>query len=237
MAVKKAVAKKSPTRAKKAPAAKADSIKKQEVQAVFQSPLSSLTEKQRRALTLGILVVLILGALVYYYKGKFVAATVNGKPIFRSAVVQQLEMQYGKQTLDSLVTQQLIIDEAQAKGSTATDKEIDSEIKKIEDQLKAQGQTLEAALAAQGLTRDYIVNQTRIQILLQKLLANKLKVSDKEVADFLEKNKEALPKDTKEEDLKKQAKAQIENQKLGEEVQKLITDLKAKAKINTYAQY
>ncbi len=237
MAVKKATIKKSPARAKKAPAAKTDSIKKQEVHAVLQSPLSSLTEKQRRALTLGILVVLILGALAYYYKGKFVAATVNGKPILRSAVVQQLEKQGGKQALDSLITQQLIIDEAQAKGATATDKEIDSEIKKIEDQLKTQGQTLETALAAQGLTRDYIVKQTRIQILLQKLLANKLKVSDKEVADFLEKNKEALPKDAKEEDLKKQAKAQIENQKLSEEVQKLITDLKAKAKINTYAQY
>lgn len=233
MAVKKATIKKSPARAKKPVLTKTASAKVQATQ-ISQSPLSSLTEKQRRALTLGILVVLILGALAYYYKGKFVAATVNGKPILRSAVVQQLEKQGGKQTLDSLIAKNLVEQEAKKRGIAVSDDEV---LKKINDSLKAQGQTLEAVLQAQGLTKEYVIDSARLQFLLEKMLAEKTKATDKEISEFIEKNKSVFPEGTKEEDMKKQAKAQVENQKFSTEAQKLITDLKAKAKINTYAQY
>ncbi len=232
MATKKVSAKKSSKVAKKS-LAKKESQAMQESQ-VMQSPLAGLTEKQRRSLTLGILVVLIISALAYYYKGQFISATVNGKPILRSTVVKQLEKQGGKQTLDSLITEQLILQEAQKRNITMSDAEV---LSQIEDTLKAQGQSLDAVLKAQNLTKEFIISAAKPQFILQKMLKEKISVSDKEIADFLEKNKEALPKDAKESDLKKQAKAQIENQKLSSEAQKLIADLKAKAKINNYAQY
>ena len=87
-------------------------------------------------------VIIILAALAYYYKSLFIAVTVNGSPITRLAVIEELEKVSGKQVLDSLITKKLINGEAIKKGVSVTSEEVDAEIKNIENQIKAQGQTL-----------------------------------------------------------------------------------------------
>ncbi len=183
-----------------------------------------------------IAVVIIIGALAYAYKGLFIAATVDGSPISRLTVIQELEKASGKSLLDSLINEKLIQNEVSAKKIVVSDDEINSEIKTIGDQVAAQGNTLDAALAAQGMSIDDLKKRITIQKELEKLVADKINVTDEEVAQYIKDNEISIP-EGKEAAIAGQIKNEIRNQKLNTEAQTLITDLKSKAKIQYFINY
>jgi foldase protein PrsA len=180
--------------------------------------------------------ILVIGALVYVYKGLFIAATVNGSPISRLSVIQKLEKASGKNLLDSLITDKLIQDAAKAKGISVSDDEVNVEIKKIQDQVTAQGSTLDKALAAQGMSLDDLKNNIILQKEIEKLLGDKINVTDQEIDKYITDNKITLPKG-QEAATRGQIKSQLSNQKLNTEAQTFITDLKSKAKIKYFVNY
>ncbi|MFH0803560.1 MAG: SurA N-terminal domain-containing protein [Candidatus Tagabacteria bacterium] len=183
-----------------------------------------------------IAVVIIIGALAYGYKGLFIAATVDGSPISRLAVIQGLEKASGKNLLDSLINEKLIENEVSAKKIIVSDEEINSEIKIIEDQVAAQGGTLDAALASQGMSIDDLKKRITIQKELEKLLADKINVTDEEVAQYIKDNEISIP-EGQEAATADQIKSELRNQKLNTEAQTLLTDLKSKAKIKYFVNY
>src|SRR3990167_8103091 len=67
-----------------------------------------ITISIKAAIVIG--VIIVVGALAYRYKGLLVAATVNGSPISRFSVIEELEKKSGKATLDALIIQKLIAD-------------------------------------------------------------------------------------------------------------------------------
>src|SRR6185437_15716292 len=79
-------------------------------------PATTQTVKLRKSYIALIIIIILLGAAIYYFRGLFVAAVVNGQPISRLEVVQQAEKQSGKQTLDTLVRDALIEQEANKEG-------------------------------------------------------------------------------------------------------------------------
>src|SRR3989344_1536369 len=99
-----------------------------------------------------VLIALAIGFALYYYRGLLVAATVNGNPISRLSVINELEGRSGKAALDSLIIKKLINDEFAAKNLSINEGDVDSKVKEIEDQLKVQGQTLESALSVEGMS-------------------------------------------------------------------------------------
>lgn len=178
----------------------------------------------------------ILGIL-YSSKGLFVAAVVNGQPIPRISVINELEKQGGKRTLESIIVKTLIFQEAQKQKVKIEQKEIDSEINKIKDQLEKQGQTLDQALSLQGLIQQDMVEQITLQKMIEKMVGKDIKVTDKEVNDFIEENKDAFPQNVSSEEIKKQSAQQIKQQKLGEKAQTFIADIQKKAKILYFVSY
>src|SRR3989339_718982 len=80
-------------------------------------------------IAISVAVVVVLTSL-QYSKGLFVAATVNGSPISRLAIIETLEKQAGKQALDSMITEKLI--KSGTDNISVSQEDIDSEIKKIE---------------------------------------------------------------------------------------------------------
>jgi len=191
----------------------------------------------RKSYAIIILAVILIGALLYAGRGLFIAATVNGEPISRLAIVSELERQSGKQALDSMVTKTLILQEAKKRNVSVTEREIDDEIKSIESNLKQQGQNLEQVLALQGLTRASLRDQIRIQKIVEKLLGKGISVTDKEVADYIASNSATLPQETNQQDLQNSIKQQLQQQKLSERFQTWIAELRQKAKINYIVTY
>ena len=189
-----------------------------------------------RKTAISIAIVIIIGALAYAYKGIFIAATVNGSPIMRLAVIQKLEKTSGKGLLDSLINEKLIQNEARAKNIIVSDDEINDQIKAIESQVAMQGNTLDAALAAEGMSMDDLKKQIMFQKEIEKLLADTINVTDEEVLQYIEDNKIPIPQG-QEATIADQIKSEMRNQKISTEAQTLITNLKSKAKIQRFVDY
>lgn len=187
-------------------------------------------------LAIGIVIVGVVLALLFFYRGVFVAATVNGSPITRLSIVQKLEAQGGQQALDGFIVEKLIQSEVAKQGVEVTDAEVDAEIATVEETVKAQGATLADALAQQGMTLAEFRKNIRIQKEVEKLVGDKANVTDEEVTAYMTENKIELPKGA-EEAVKKQIAAQLKGEKVGTAAQELITTLKANANIKQYVSY
>jgi hypothetical protein len=192
--------------------------------------------KIRKPYLILIIVIILLGAALYYFRGLFVAAVVNGQPISRLSVVQQSEKQTGKQTLDTLVRDALIEQEAKKENVTVSDKEVNDQINMLQSNLQKQGQTLNQVLATQGMSEDDLKNLIRLDQLVQKMVGKNIKVSDKEVNDYIAQNKSSLP-NADEATLKKEAKTQLLQQKTNAAVQTWLANIQKQANIVYFVQY
>ncbi len=191
--------------------------------------------KFSKRLLIVVLVLILILALVYFSRRYLIAATVNDKSISRLAVLNKLEKQGGKKILETMITQVLIQQEAEKRKIIVSQKDTDTEMKKIEANVSSQGSTLDQALQTQGMTKNDLIEEIKVQLMLQKMAGNDIKISDKEIDDFISANKnqqgfdKEIPKD--------QVAAQLKQQKLQQKMQSFITDLKAKAKINYFVNY
>ena len=199
--------------------------------------LKKISAYARTRTAIIVLAVLLLGGLSYYYKSLFIAATVNGNPISRWTVLSQLEASSGKNVLDSIITKKLIEDEAASKNVSVTAEDIDGEIKAIEERLTAQGGTLEAALKNENMTMEKLREQITVNKALQKLVADKIAVSDEDVENYLKQMGGDIPKSVPEAEFKSQIKTQLQNQKFSTEAKAFIDSLRAQANIKYYVEY
>jgi len=173
-----------------------------------------------------ILLIILLGLL----KDQFVAASVNGKQINRIELIRELEKKEGKRALENLISEELILQEAEKRNISVTNEEVDREIGTIEKTIKSQGQNLDDLLTLQGLTRQQLKDEVRIQLILKKLVI-KAEVTGKEVEEYIEKNNESIPADANMDEIKSQVKTQLEQDKVNQEIQSLVDELRKNAEI------
>lgn len=193
-------------------------------------------EKRQNKVIAGVTLGVFIAAL-FFGKSFLIAATVNGKPISRLAIISDLEQGSGKAALDAAISKSLIFQEAKKQNIVITQQEIDLEIQKIESTLSEQGQELTALLASQGLTRNELGEQIRIQKIIEAVLKDKITVTEEEMQNFLDENKELLPEDSSQDELKESAKQQISRSKLEQNYQTWIASLKDAANIRYFVNY
>ena len=111
-----------------------------------------------------------------------------------------------------------------------------SELKKVEDQVAASGSSLAEALTAQGMTMDELKTRIIVQKEMEKLLADKIIVTDQEVAQYIKDNKITVAKG-EEAATNSQIKSELSSQKFNSEAASYIADLKAKANIEYFVKY
>ncbi len=182
-------------------------------------------------------VVILLVALAYRYRGMYIAAMVNGMPISRLAIVQQAEKAQGAQILEGIITEQLILQEAEQKGVKIDDQVLDQEIADIRTQIEGQGQELEALLAMQGMTLAELKDKIRVQKLVEAMLQDQVEVTQEEIDQYLEDNKEFLDEEASEEELQEDARLALEQQKLGQKYQEWLQEIQDKAEIKYFVGY
>jgi parvulin-like peptidyl-prolyl isomerase len=199
-----------------------------------KSAFSMKTVLKSSKTTLVLLGVLLVVALLYFLKDQIIVATVNGKPITRFTLMKSLEKQGGSQVLSSLTTEMLVRQAIKDAGVTVDQSEVDAELTSLEDSIKAQGQDLDTLLLAQNMTRKDIEDQIRLSKEIEKILADKLDVTDQEVADYFEKNKASLGTDATLEMYDSQIREQLRQQKLSTAQQEWLSDLQKNASIKYY---
>lgn len=181
-------------------------------------------------LHLGLLLVL-LTAGGYSYLKYWNVATVNGKPIARIDFIKTLEKAGGKQTLDQMVQTSLILEEGKKNNIKMEKSEIDAEITKIEDRLKVQGQTLDAALVSSGMTRTDLEKQILMQKIETALSKPKVEISQAQIDEFIKTYKTQLPPKATKVELETIAKDELTAQAVKLAAETWVSELTKNAKV------
>lgn len=221
--------------APKKPAAKVSAPAKTVEKTQSVQPKAPL--KVKKSYVVLVLAILVVGAALYFLRSFFVAAVVNGQPISRLEVVSQTEKQAGKQALSTLVRNSLIEQEAKKNNVSISDKEVSEEIKKLEGTLSKQGQKLDQVLQVQGMTREDLNKLIKLDKLVAKMVGKDVTVTDKEVDEYVEKNKDLLPKDQDPKTFRQGVAEQLKQQKTNEKVKTWLEDLQNKSKVIYFVQY
>ena len=180
---------------------------------------------------------ILVGLLGFLYTKKsfFLSARVNNHFVSRLTVLRELEKQgLAKEVLDSIVNEKIILDEAKKKNITASEEEVANEITSIENELKAQGTSLEAALTMQGQTIESLKKNLTIRLLINKLLADKVVIDEVAIKKYFDDNKAVTYKDKKYEDVKEQIRKSLADQKIYDEFQKWLVEVKKNSVITYY---
>ncbi len=157
-----------------------------------------------------VLVVVVAGAIYFSQSSGGVAATVNGVAIPQSEVDKQVdqikqqqpkifegeagkqqEEQVRKSTIDSLVTAELIRQEAEKQNITVSKADVDKRVADVKKVFKTDKQFQEA-LQQQGLTEGELDEKIREQAVAEKMLkkvTGTIKISNKELKKYYDENK------------------------------------------------
>lgn len=177
-------------------------------------------------------IVVAIGAFVFLKKDWFVAAVVNNQPITTVEYYQNLKAKDNKQILNQIIRDKLITQEANEQGVVISEDDLKKKTSEIEKQLGGNEQ-LKQALESRSINEEEFKNQIRVQLIVEKLLADQIKVSDKEVEDYIAQNKDnaALGVDTSN---KAAVREQLQNEKLNDKFQSWYEELQKNAKIYTF---
>ena len=182
-----------------------------------------------------LLAIIIVGFLIYQNKDLLVVATVNNKPISRQRFNQQIESQYGQQVLETMINEELIKQAAKDQNIVIDQEKIDEEMAKIEKSLP-EGMNLDQALQMQGMSRENLEEQMRLQLAIEEILAPKIQITDEELKQYIEENKDYFSA-TQEAQIKEEAQEGLRQQKLNQNFQSWLQELTEKAKINRWLKF
>lgn len=194
----------------------------------YFSGLRGNFEKNRKIYTrygLVTLLVILVAVFAFIKKDWFVAAVVNNQPITTLELYQNLKAKDGQAVLDQLIRDKLIVQEANKKGISISQKDIDDRIAQVVKQVGGQD-ALNSALAQQNLTQAEFKNQIKIQLMVEKILSKQIVVTDKEVSDYIAKNP-AETKGVSRDDVK----SQLQSTKLNTAFQTWYANLQKNSKI------
>ncbi|HPU01688.1 MAG TPA: peptidylprolyl isomerase [Bacillota bacterium] len=150
-----------------------------------------LLKPQKIILVVLALVILGAVALIIFTQYDPTVAVVNGEKIKRSELYELMYMQYGEDILEDIIVERLILQEGRRRGVAVTDEEVDAEINAIiEDYYGGKESRLKFELEIRGIPMDYFRNNVRVNLLLDKLAAEGLEITDKEAREYFEKNRE-----------------------------------------------
>ena len=193
--------------------------------------------KIHRSTVFIVLGIVLLGLILYYGRGFFVAAVVNGQPVSRLSLVEESERESGKQAMAMLVRNVLVEQEAKKQNVKVSDKDVTDQIKTIQNNLSKQGQNLDEMLKLEGMSRSDLHRIVRLDLLVGKLVDKEIKITESQVDDYIEKNKDILPKDKKGDALKKIVRARIKQEQLPQKAQEWFANLEKKASIIKFVNY
>lgn len=217
-------------------AVKKSKVKIKKVRVVEETPVveTSVTNPKIKFITIGLLALIVLAALVWKFKTLFVVAMVNNRPVTRYELENKIMSRYGKQTLDEIINERLVMEKAENEKVSVTPSEIDAKVADLTKMLAGQT-TLEAALSQQGLTMEEFRRQIYLQTLVEKISEPQIKIGDQEIDEYIAQNKTYLTA-TEEGAIRREATTALKRQKISEIFGKIFEDLKTKAKVLNFLQ-
>lgn len=204
-----------------------------------EQQLVKSTPSNRATKTWMIASAVLFAALIYviiqppFNKSSETLASVNGVVISKDMLYDEMAKTGGASILDSMITEELLDQEAEKTGVKVTDSDVESEISMIKKGFPTDKEW-EAALAQNDTTEEQLRTNIVKQVQMRKLLEPQTPVTDEEIKLFYEKNLEAMSTPDKTptlEEKKEEIRYQLVYQKVSELAPAWIEKIKAKAKI------
>lgn len=123
--------------------------------------------------------------------GNETVAKVNDVKITKDTLYNELVEAGGKQTVNSMITEELIKQELAKQSITVTDAEVNEEVDALKASFPSEDQ-FNMALQQSGMTLEDLKGQTKTQVELKKLMGDKIKVTDEEIKTIYDQNKESF---------------------------------------------
>jgi hypothetical protein len=128
---------------------------------------------------------------VQYLNNDYSTAVVNGKRILEREFFYRLDQAYGSAIASQLIEEELVRQEAEKEGVTATEEEIDEQLAEITEQVGGEEQ-LNLSLEAYNLTMEDLRRQIELDVLIKKMLEPTLEYTEEDVKAFFEEYSEAI---------------------------------------------
>ncbi len=109
-----------------------------------------------------------------------VVAKVNGEPIYRKELVDELIKKFGDQVLNELIMKKLVMQEAKKEGITVSENEIDEYMKKLEKNMGGK-ETMEMRMKGAHISKEDMAKDIRSNLILKKLVLKTIDENDKEI--------------------------------------------------------
>lgn len=117
-------------------------------------------------------------------------AKVNGEKILQTELDDALREQYGTEVLDTLITNKIVELEAKKEGVSVSEDTIQEEYENLAESYGGK-ELLQAALDENGLTEQSVKDNIRMYQLTKNVIATSVNISDEEVAQYFEDNKDS----------------------------------------------
>ncbi len=187
----------------------------------FQSRLSKLTKPNFSAVRSNVKIsrkvgviaggVIVALAVLFFAANKLTIAWVDNHPISWFEYYSTLDSKYGPDLKSQMISQQLVLDEADRRHTTVSDQEVNNEINTIKSQSGGDA-NFNSLLTQQGLTMAELQKQVKLQLLIQKMFSQEASVSADEVTKYIKDNKDQYPTDDA--STEAQVRQQLQQQKL-----------------------
>mgnify|MGYP000898528634 FL=1 len=141
-------------------------------------------------LVIGILVVVAIAAVLFIgINSNQTVARVGNQNITKDDLYNRLVEYYGKQTLESMITETIIDMELEKANITVTDEELQKEINRVIESYGGMDYVM-MQLEASGLTLEDLEKDVLTYLKTLKLLEPRLVATEEEIAQFFESNKQ-----------------------------------------------
>ncbi|MGK7376737.1 foldase protein PrsA [Planococcus sp. 1R117A] len=118
-------------------------------------------------------------------------ATVNGQEIERDALYGEMVQASGAETLDSMITNEIIEQEAEKAEIEVTQEDLTKEMAVYEEAYGGK-EALASVLKASGLSMDDLKQEIEMYTKIKKLIGPEIEITDEQIKTFFEENKESL---------------------------------------------
>lgn len=183
---------------------------------------------------LAALIIAMLAGVLFTTRSWYLAAVINGKPIFRWDLNRVMTQRFGQQSLEGMISESLIEEEGKKQNVEVSSADVTQKEEEIVKNLGG-GVKLEDLLKFQGITKADFDQQVKLQLLVQKILGRDIEITDKDVDMYISTSSAKLTA-TEPAALREEAKQAIVDSKIGEKVQEWFTSLKDKAQIVRFVQ-
>jgi foldase protein PrsA len=136
----------------------------------------------------------VLAAAIFLLAGfmeKDAVASVNGTDIDKDALYDKMVASNGAATLDAMISDEIVKQEAKKADVKVTQDEIDAEMKTYEEQYGG-AEALESAIASSGMTVDQLEGEMENYLLIEKLIGPDIKITDEQIETYFKENKESF---------------------------------------------